>query len=185
MTANTFGKSTLPKILREVVQAIIDILGPNYIKFQSSKDDIIETINAFEKKFGFPQVIGCVDGTHLPILQPSANAHDFFCYKTKYSLNCQAICDEKGQFIDVEVKWPGSVHDARVYVNSNVNKNFRNKTLVPCYQELLQGHTGVPPLLLGDLAYPLLPSLMKENSNCVDTKHVIFNKLRAARNQIE
>ena len=73
----------------------------------------------------------------------------------------------------------------RFYVNSNVNKNFRNKTLVPCYQELLQGHTGVPPLLLGDLAYPLLPSLMKENSNCVDTKHVIFNKLRAARNQIE
>ena len=83
MKANTFGKSPLPQILREVVQAIIDILGPNYIKFRSSKDDIIETINAFEKKFGFPQVIGCVDGTHLPILQPSANAHDFFCYKTK------------------------------------------------------------------------------------------------------
>ena len=43
----------------------------------------------------------------------------------------------------------------------------------------------MPPLLLGDLAYLLLPSLMKEN-NCVDTKHVIFNnKLTAARNQIE
>ena len=37
MKANTFGKSPLPQILREVVQAIIDILGPNYIKFPSSK----------------------------------------------------------------------------------------------------------------------------------------------------
>lgn len=85
MTANTFGKSTLPKILREVVQAIIDILGPNYIKFRSSKDDIIETINAFEKKSGFPQVTGHIDCTYIPVLQLSANAQDFFCYKMKYS----------------------------------------------------------------------------------------------------
>ena len=61
------------------------------------------------------------------------------------------------------------------YAKSAVNKNFINKTLVPCYLELLPGHTGVPPLLLGDPAYPLLTNLMKEFSNCVDTTHVIFN----------
>ena len=84
MKVNTFGigKST-PKIRRKVVKAIIYILGPKYIKFPSSKDDIIETINAFEKKFEFPQVIGYVDG-HIPILQLSGNAQGFY-YKIKYS----------------------------------------------------------------------------------------------------
>ena len=49
-------------------------------------------------------MIGCVDGTHIPIIQTKVNPHDYFCYKMKYSLNCQEVCDEKGQLIYVEVK---------------------------------------------------------------------------------
>ena len=71
-------------------------------------------INNFHKKFGLPQVFCCVDGTHIPIKWPTENPHDYFCYKMEFTLNCQAICDHKGRFLNVEIKWPGSVHDARV-----------------------------------------------------------------------
>ena len=54
------------------------------------------------------------------------------------------MCDEKGQFIDVEVKWPGSVHDAQIYANSSINKTFSNKEFPSCYRELLPVHVGVP-----------------------------------------
>ena len=104
----------------------------------------------------------------------------------KYSLNCQAICDKKGTFLDVEVKWPGSVHDARVYSNSNINKRFRSGEVSLPNQELVPGYTPVPPFLLGDPAYPLLPNVMKEFPTSRTDKEELFNNsLRSARNQIE
>ncbi|XP_057290960.1 putative nuclease HARBI1 [Hydractinia symbiolongicarpus] len=188
MTCNTFGVSlaTLSKSLRSVCGAINDILGPELIKFPRTEAELKHAATLFESKFGFPQAIGCVDGTHIPIKRPTENAQEYFCYKMKYSLNCQAICDEKGCFIDVEVKWPGSVHDARVFANSSVSKMLVNNRLPPCLQELLPGYTPVPPLLIGDPAYPLLPNVMKEFNSCSSSKELIFNNhLRRARNQIE
>lgn len=68
-----------------------------------------------EDKFGFPQAFACIDGTHIPIKQPTENAHDFFSYKMKYTINVQGVCDCRGVFIDVDMRWPGSLHDARVF----------------------------------------------------------------------
>ena len=95
------------------------------VKFSSTIEEIISATRKFELKFDIPQVIGCVDGTHIPIVQPQENSHDYFCYKMKFSLNCQAIYNENGHFADVELRWPGSVHDVRVYSNSFVNKRLR------------------------------------------------------------
>ena len=117
MTANTFGvsKDTMSVVIRSVCTTINEVLGPRLIKFPATEQEIKDAVFRFEDKFGFPQAIGCVDGTHIPIKQPLDSPHDYFCYKMKYSLNCQSICDEKGRFIDIDLRWPGSVHDARLY----------------------------------------------------------------------
>ena len=44
-----------------------------------------------------------------------------------YSLNCQAVWDALGQFINIEVKWASSIHDARVFANCNIQKAFANE----------------------------------------------------------
>ena len=49
-----------------------------------------------EEKFGFPQAFACIDGTHIPIKQPSDNAHDFFSYKMKYTINVQGVVTAVG-----------------------------------------------------------------------------------------
>ena len=131
-------------------------------------------------------MIGCIDRTQIPIKQPVANAHDYFSCKQTYSINCQAICNAFGQFTNVEVKWPGSLHDARVFSNCDVQKRFSDGKLDLFYKELLPGEECVPQILLGDPAYPLLPYVMKEFDHCSTNEEVIFNQmLRAARNQIE
>ena len=127
MTANTFGVSTeaLSVILRQTCQSLIERMGAKIIKFPETVNEFKEAAVRFESKFGIPQVIGWVDGTHIPTKKPLENSHDFFCYKMKYSFNCKAICDEKGLFIDIDLRWPGSVHDARVYANCLINKKFK------------------------------------------------------------
>ena len=188
MTANVFGvaQCTVGQVVHEMCKILSENIGPKMIKFPSDKDEVMQAISEFHTRFGFPKVIGCVDGTHIPIKAPSENTHDYFSYKMCYSVNVQAICDAFGRFINVEVKWPGSVHDARVFSNCQVQKSFVSGKFSLFYTELLSNCECVPQLILGDPAYPLLPYLMKEYEHCITNEHVIFNQLlRSARNQIE
>ena len=43
----------------------------------------------WEQKTGFPMVVGAVDGTHIPIMQPHRNSQDYYSYKMKYTINVQ------------------------------------------------------------------------------------------------
>ena len=38
---------------------------------------------------GFPNVIGCVDGTHIPIIAPSVDEVDYVNRKSFHSINVQ------------------------------------------------------------------------------------------------
>lgn len=188
MTANTFGvaRCTVSVIVCQVCEAITSYLGPKYIALPKTEEEMRELVVNFESRHGFPQAFGCVDGTHIPIQQPLENPEDYFSYKMKYTLNVQGICDFEGKFIDVDCRWPGSVHDARVFSNSRINCMFRDGTLPLQYKSLLPGCDRVPVLLLGDLAYTLLPHLMKEFKTCTTNEQVVFNDLLpSSRNPIE
>ena len=66
-TGNSFGvsKAILSVTLRVAVNAIINNLRKKYIVLPSTRADLEKAASNFEKKFGFPQVIGCVDGAHI------------------------------------------------------------------------------------------------------------------------
>ena len=187
VTANAFGvsRSTVSSTFRTVCIAINTYLGPRYLKIPTG-DSLNSTVNSFEEKFGFPQVLGVVDGTHIPINKPKEDSQSYFSYKMKYSLNVQGVCDSKGRFIDVDINWPGGTHDAKVFANSRINKAMREGKIPKLFRVLLPGRDKVPLLLLGDPAYPLLSHCMKEYSTCYSNEDVMFNTmLRSGRNQIE
>ena len=62
--------------------------------------------------------------------------------------------------MNINIGWPGRVHDARFFCNSSLYQKGAQGTLFPNWSKVLCG-TNVPVVVLGDPAYPLLTWLMK------------------------
>ena len=188
MTAHNFGVAinTASSVIYEVYLVICQNLGPQYIRLPKTREEMKEKVSEFEAKFGIIQAFRRIDGTHIPIKCPLENSQDYFCYKQYYSLNVQAVCDFKGMFMDVECRWPGRVHDSKVFANSSINEMLRNEQIPATFQTVIHSCEKVPNYLIGDPAYTLTPFFMKEFDNCNSDEEVIFsNMLRSARNQIK
>ena len=180
------GRATVCVIVNETCRSIVKYLLPRFVCFPVG-DRLKEVVRGFEARWGFPQVAGCIDGTHIPIIRPQDSGTDYYNRKGYYSLLMQAVVDSRGIFTDIYIGWPGKVHDARVFINSNIYKKGTNGTLLPNWMRTIN-QVDVPLLLLGDPAYPLLPWLMKAYPETPTTPADIRNfnyRLSRARMTVE
>ncbi|XP_052799657.1 putative nuclease HARBI1 isoform X2 [Mya arenaria] len=153
--ADTHGvsRSSVCRIIHGFVDAVI--YNVDNIKFPVQRDDQMSVKRGFYRKCKFPNIVGAVDGTLVPILAPTANEESFVCRKGFHAINCQAVASSDLRFIDIVAKWPGSSHDAGVFDNS-VLKDYLEADL--------------EAVLLGDSGYPLrryliTPILHPSNEN--------------------
>ena len=140
-------------------------LGSEYIKLPSTVAEMGDLVKTFYNNHGFPQCFGAIHCTHIDIKQPKVNSTDYLNRKHRYSFNVQAVGDYKYTFLDVVVKWPGSVHDVCVFANSTVNKQLKTGKIPSCERVITEGENPVPVFLLGNPAYPLMLYVMKEYSS--------------------
>lgn len=99
----------------------------------------------------FPNVIGVIDCTHVRVMRPRVDEHQYINRKFYPSLNVQAICGPKGFLHNMEVKWPGGTHDSFILRQSNV---FTHMESSPFHG-----------FILGDSAYPLKEWLLTPFAN--------------------
>ncbi|CAG8519075.1 12501_t:CDS:2 [Dentiscutata heterogama] len=106
------------------------------------------------ENFGFPMVIGAIDGSHIPLMEaPSKiNKDIYISCKHQYTIHLQAIVDHKGHFTCYEIGWPASVHNTKVFKYSYIYKN--NNLFIKDKD-----------YLLNDSAYPLLPWIITPFKN--------------------
>lgn len=124
------GRSTVCEIFHECCSIIAEKLLPCFVRIPTG-DDLKEIIEGFESSWGFPQVVGAIDGSHIPITRPIHNQADYYNRKGFHSIILQAVVDYRYMFIDICVGWPGRVHDARVLCNSSLFVKASNGTLFP------------------------------------------------------
>ena len=162
------SKGTAWRSIHETIHSLLKIRN-NHIYFpDQSQFPAIES--QFRHASNFPGVIGCVDGTHIPLKVPNNNQAELFrCRKGYKSLNVQMVCGPSPDNLiyDVDARWPGSTHDATVWAQSR----FASR----CHAIPSEFH------LLGDSAYPsktylLTPYKMPEsNYQSILTKKIGIN----------
>ena len=144
--ANAFGigKSSVSTKTREVCMVITKYFGPKYIKLPRTIEEVEMLTAGFYRAQDFPQCIGAVDGTHIPIKQPSENGVNYMNRKDCFFLNVQAVCNYNYRFMDVVVHWPGSVHDARIFTKSSFYTKLTNGEIRPTPKVIKEGYDPVP-----------------------------------------
>ena len=103
----------------------------------------------------------------MPIQRPAAyyNPDEFINRKNFSSLNVQVIVNGKEEFTNVVARWPGSVHDSRIFKNSAA-------------KDILQSFSGEnAPLILADSGYGIAPYIMTPYPNPRSREQIEFNRL--------
>lgn len=182
------GASTACQKVNEAMQLLVRSKKHMISRLQGGAD-LQKIINGFQRKWNFPQCLGAIDGTHIPIKAPLEHHTDYFNRKCFHSIILQAVCDSQCCFTDVFAGWPGRAHDARVFGRSKIGEKVKEGRLVPATENLarvIDTHV-IEPFLIGDPAYPLSQHLMKNypGSNLPQEKENFNYRLSRARIQIE
>lgn len=152
-----------PSIFRAIssVSKELDNLWDETIYFPVDSREIQTIKQAFYNIGKFPNVIGCIDGTHIPILKPNEYEWQYLNRKLYHSINVQAVCDYKGKFINMVVKHPGSAHDSFILQDSSLWTHMENNESVG--------------FILGDSAYPCRKWLMTPLPNADSQSEKRYN----------
>jgi hypothetical protein len=148
------------KVIADIATKIVE-KAPFWIKFPSTEEEF-EAAKA-DWSYKFPCPIGALDCTHIPIRIPSVHGDEYINRKGFPSVSVQAMCNSRELFSSVDVSWPGSVHDARIWRNSDTYRAIRENT---SYANLL-----------ADEGYGLAPWLMIPFRNPVTQEQQSYNKL--------
>lgn len=129
------SQPTVSRIVAKISSAIAGLL-PQFITMPANEDQLLHAVQSFYNIAGFPNVIGCIDCTHIRLKSPGGNDSERLRNrKGWFSINTQVVGNAEPKICDVVARWPGSVHDSTIFNNSFMrarceNGEFRNKYLL-------------------------------------------------------
>ncbi|XP_011704880.1 PREDICTED: putative nuclease HARBI1 [Wasmannia auropunctata] len=169
------GRATGLRAVRRVTRALFNI-AHEFISWPSG-EQAQTVINKFKENSRFPNTIGAIDGTHIKIEGPKENAADYINRKGYHSIQLQVVCDYRAFITHCYVGHPGSVHDQRVFRQSEVATYLNDEAKFP-----FDSH------IVGDCAYALHERLLvpfKDNGHLSAAQEYYNFCLSSARIVVE
>ncbi|KAI4455729.1 hypothetical protein MML48_9g00002692 [Holotrichia oblita] len=113
------SQATVSRTVTAVIDSIV--AQSNYwIKFPFTNNELMAAKQLWQSKYRLPTAVGVVDCTHIGILKPNRHGDEYVNRNGHSTLNVQATCDAREMFTSVDVSWPGSVQDSRIWRNSQI-----------------------------------------------------------------
>lgn len=116
------SRPSVSRVIKDVTDCLVR-QSPQFIKMPTQQESV-HVNKGFHDIFGFPNVIGAVNGTHIRIKSPSTDEHLYVNRKNYHSINVKGVCDSKLRFINIVSKWPGSTRDSFILENSALKNLF-------------------------------------------------------------
>ena len=164
------GTSTAWRCLYRLTDALLmPEIRERFLHMPTQDQQAVNMRDVFNK-YGMHNIIGAVDGCHIPFLErprnlpPGRNHVTFINRKGSYSINAQIVGGMDRRIYDILLSAPGSFHDAAVWQMSQAKAYL--STLNPRHY------------VLGDAAYPISDHCLtpySENEAQASFSKALFN----------
>lgn len=114
------GKTSVHRYVYKFVRALCK-LKKDYIQWYTAEDGK-RIAEENERRYHYPQAIGAIDGSHIPVTPPADGKGDYLCRKGYPSVVLQAVVDCHYKFRDIYANTAGAAHDATVYHRSLLSR---------------------------------------------------------------
>ena len=162
------GRSTASTMVDEVTEAIMKNMWEEHVSahFPGKEQQFREKMLDMEERWQFPCCWAAIDGCHIPLKCPDGGLAACKEYQFFYSIVLMGMVDAKYRFIWGSCGFPGNSHDSIIFQSTQLWAHIIEGQTIPPIGKDLHGVT-VPPLILGDSAFPFQTWLMKPFTNAV------------------
>uniref|UniRef100_A0A914WM27 DDE Tnp4 domain-containing protein n=1 Tax=Plectus sambesii TaxID=2011161 RepID=A0A914WM27_9BILA len=178
------GATTVREIVNNVSQAIIDVLGNEFMGFPS-EERWKEIESEFRDIWQFPMCVGAMDGKHFRCQAPNKTGSAFFNYKEYFSVVLLALVDAHYRFTYVDIGGEGRQSDSSLYAGSDLRQAIQLETAkLPPPADLPGIPIQLPPVIVADEGFGLDTNVMRpfSRSPTLSLRDRIFNyRLSRAR----
>ena len=120
--------------------------------YAPTRHRVTHIIRMFCEQTGLPNMVGAIDGTHIPLASKSQRGLtpmpcDFFQMKKFHNMLSQAVCNSKRIFWNFCVGQPGRKHDVAQFAWSGIYAQLRSRDVL---SELVFGIGAVEAWPFGD-----------------------------------
>ena len=179
------GNSTVCGIVSEVAKAIINNLWSDQVlrHFPRNEEEFREKILDMEEFRQFPCSWAAIDGCHIPLKCPTGGLQankEYHNFKNFYSVVLMGMVDARRRFVWVSYGFPGNSHDSIIFQSTSLWSKITGGQTIPDIGKDVEG-VKVPPLMLGDSAFPFQSWLMKPYTSAVLTPSQQYFNYRLSR----